>query len=63
MFKVAIAFAVGAVAGGLFVKWYVENNAARIVGEKVAGALGVDPTSTTGKTIVGLAGLVDEVRN
>jgi len=58
-----VGFGVGAVVGGLFVKWYVETHAAQIVGEKIAGAIGVDPDSATGKTIVGLAGVLDQVRN
>ena len=57
-----VAFAAGAVAGGLFVRWYVTKNAAglgaRALGEKLfgEGSAGAD-------VVAGLGRIVDDVRN
>jgi len=61
MLRLAAAFAVGAVAGGLFVKWYVETHAAQIVGEKLGAELFGEGT-TGAKIVGGLTGIVDQVR-
>lgn len=62
MLKLAAAFVAGAVAGGLFVKWYVETNAARIAGDKLGAAIFGEGTAGA-KIVGGLSGIVDEVRN
>jgi hypothetical protein len=56
-----LAFAGGALVGGLFVKWYVETHAAGIVGEKIGAAIFGE--GTTGARITqGLLSTVDQVR-
>lgn len=62
MLRVVAAFAVGAVAGGLFVRWYVQTHAAEIVGEKLGAELFGEGT-TGAKIVGGLSGVLDQVRS
>jgi hypothetical protein len=64
MSKLAIgvlAFAGGALAGGLFVKWYVETHAGQLAGEAIGAKL-FGEGSTGQRIVTGLLAGVDEAR-
>lgn len=56
-----IAFAAGAAAGGLVVKWYVEKHYAGLAGEKIGAALFGEGT-TGARITTGLFNFADEAR-
>lgn len=56
-----LAFAAGAVAGGLFVKWYVQTHAGGIAAGKLGESL-FGEGSTGAKILGGIGGAIDEVR-
>jgi hypothetical protein len=57
-----LAFAGGALAGGLFVKWYVERHAGQLAGEAIGEKLTAAGYPTLGRFTSGLLTAVDEVR-
>jgi hypothetical protein len=62
MTRTVIAFVAGAVAGGLFVRWYVQTHAVGLFGEKAGAAIFGE--GTTGANIVsGISTAIDQVRN
>lgn len=65
MGKVAIgilAFAAGAVAGGLFVQWYVKRHAGQLAGDAIGAAIFGEGT-TGAKILGGILATTDELRN
>jgi hypothetical protein len=56
-----LAFAAGAAAGGLLVKWYVEKHYAGLAGEKIGAAL-FGEGSTGAHAVTAIFNVVDEVR-
>lgn len=62
MARLALAFVVGAAAGGLFVKWYVEHHTAGLAGDALGAKL-FGEGSAGAKIVSGVGGIVDEVRN
>ena len=65
MSKLAIgllAFAGGALAGGLFVRWYVTTHAGQLAGEAISEKLAAAGYPTLGRISAGLLTAVDEVR-
>lgn len=57
-----LAFSAGAVAGGLFVRWYVQTHALGLVGEKAGAAIFGEGTAGA-KVLGGILNTVDEVRS
>jgi hypothetical protein len=56
-----VAFAAGAAAGALVVKWYVEKHYAALAGEKIGAAL-FGEGSTGAHAVTGIFSAIDEVR-
>jgi hypothetical protein len=57
-----LAFAGGAVAGGLFVRWYVQTHALGLAGDALGAKLFGEGT-TGAKVLGGVLNAVDEVRS
>jgi hypothetical protein len=56
-----LGFAAGAVAGGLFVRWYVMRHAGALAGQAIGDKIFGEGT-TGAKILGGVLGAVDEVR-
>lgn len=57
-----LAFAGGALAGGLFVRWYVTTHAGQLAGEAIGEKLAAAGYPTAGRITTGLLSTLDEVR-
>lgn len=62
MLRLAAAFAAGAVAGALFVRWYIMTHPGELAGEKLGAAL-FGEGSTGANIVTGIGHTIDQARN